>query len=267
MANLPSDYDTTPSNNTTITGIDAAEGMAAANTNNLIRDLAATIAKGWGGMYEGTSRPAAVQTGHFWRDITASTVPIIKLYDGTDDITVMTFDYSANTVTFSGSTSAASITVADSGAFFADSDVEAVLADIGGNYAKLAAPAFTGTVTMAGKLETNGELQIDAVVQTPAEVFASSGTIALTMTGANKKTIALATNTTITVSAEVADQVVEVWITQTGGGGTAAWSGVNKWVGGSAPTLSTTTGQIDIIILASASDGTTIVAQHIGVAS
>ncbi len=88
----------------------------------------------------------------------------------------------------------------------------------------------------------------------------------MSMTGPNKKTIALATGTTITVADEVADQVVEVWITQTGGGGTAAWSGVDKWVGGSAPTLSTVAGEIDIIILAGG-PGPTVIGQHLGVAS
>ncbi len=105
-------------------------------------------------------------------------------------------------------------------------------------------------------------------VLTPAEVLtSSSNAVALSMTGKNKKTLTLDETTTITVADEVADQVVELWITQGSTGGTAAWSGVDKWLGGSAPTLSTTTGEIDIIILASASDGTTIIGEHLGVAS
>ncbi len=121
---------------------------------------------------------------------------------------------------------------------------------------------FTGDVSVAG------EVQLDGVVQTPADVFtSSSNAVALVMTGGSKKTLTLDETTTITVSAEVADQIVELWITQGSTGGTAAWSGVDKWLDGSAPTLSTTTGEIDIIILSSASDGTTIIAQHLGVAS
>ena len=196
---------------------------------------------------------SALVTGDLYFNTTND---VFKVYDGVNWITAVT-----------ATPAAADVTVADSGAFFADSDVEAVLADIGANYAKLAGPAFTDNVTMAGKLETNGKLQIDGVVQTIAEVISSGANISLSMTGLNKKTIALATNTTITVSGEVADQVVEVWITQTSGGGTAAWSGVDKWIGGSAPTLSVTTGQIDIIILSSASDGTTIIGQYLGTAS
>jgi hypothetical protein len=128
-------------------------------------------------------------------------------------------------------------------------------------YALLASPAFTGSASFAG------ESQFDGVVQTPAEVLTSSTSIALSMTGKSKKTVELDHNTTITVSGEVADQVVELWIKQGSTGGTAAWAGVDQWVGGSAPTLSTTTGERDLIVLASESDGTTIIAQHLGVAS
>ncbi len=109
---------------------------------------------------------------------------------------------------------------------------------------------------------------LTGVVQTPADVLTSSGNaVALVMTGANKKTLALGEDTTITVSAEVADQSAVIWITQTGAGGTAAWSGVDKWLGGSAPVLTVTIGSIDIIVLESATDGTTIVGMHLGVAS
>ncbi len=128
---------------------------------------------------------------------------------------------------------------------------------------------LTGTETLTNKtLTTTGKLQADDVVATPAGVItSSSNAVALSMTGANKKTLTLDENTTITVSGEVADQVVELWIKQGSSGGTAAWSGVDQWIGGSAPTLSTTNGQRDIIILASETDGSTIIAQHLGVAS
>ncbi len=255
MADRFDDWSVTAGSNTTVDSISIAENMAPSNVNNAMRAIMASAALSFGGFPEGTSRPTIVAAGSNWLDTTTATAPIIKHYDGSDDITVMTFDYSANTVTINANVAASGVTVADSGGYFAGSDAETVLADIGANYAKLAGAAFTG------------ELQLDGVVQTPADVISSSSTITLAMTNGSKKTIALAINTTITVASEVADQVVEVWITQTSGGGTAAWSGVDNWVGGSAPTLSTTTGDIDIIILSSATDGSTIVAQHIGAAS
>jgi len=119
---------------------------------------------------------------------------------------------------------------------------------------------------MTGPL-TTVDLFLGAVVQMKVAILASAAAIPLSMDDASKKTIALATNTTITVSGEVADQTVEVWITQTSGGGTAAWVGVDKWIGGVPPILSANIGDIDIIVLVSESDGTTIIGQHIGVAS
>ena len=46
----------------------------------------------------GTSRPASAVNGTFWLDTTTASAPILKFFDGTDDITFATFDTSANTV-------------------------------------------------------------------------------------------------------------------------------------------------------------------------
>lgn len=59
-------------------------------------------AQTFGGLPTGSSRPASVKANVFWLDNTTAAAPIVKLYDGTDDITVMTFAYSGNTVTWNG---------------------------------------------------------------------------------------------------------------------------------------------------------------------
>lgn len=51
----------------------------------------------------GSSRPASAVNGTFWLDTTSATAPILKFYDGTDDITFATFDTTANTVNVSDS--------------------------------------------------------------------------------------------------------------------------------------------------------------------
>ena len=51
----------------------------------------------------GSSRPASAVSGTFWLDTTSATAPILKFYDGSDDITFATFDTSANTVNVSDS--------------------------------------------------------------------------------------------------------------------------------------------------------------------
>ena len=51
----------------------------------------------------GSSRPASAVSGTFWLDTTSATAPILKFYDGSDDITFATFNTTANTVNVSDS--------------------------------------------------------------------------------------------------------------------------------------------------------------------
>lgn len=51
----------------------------------------------------GSSRPASAVSGTFWLDTTTSTAPILKFFDGSDDITFATFNTTANTVNVSDS--------------------------------------------------------------------------------------------------------------------------------------------------------------------
>jgi hypothetical protein len=57
----------------------------------------------------GTSRPTSAVNGTIWLDTTNATTPTLKLYDGTDDISLATFDYSANTVNWLDSTVSADL--------------------------------------------------------------------------------------------------------------------------------------------------------------
>ena len=51
----------------------------------------------------GSSRPSSAVSGTFWLDTTTATAPILKFYDGSDDITFATFNTTANTVNVSDS--------------------------------------------------------------------------------------------------------------------------------------------------------------------
>lgn len=51
----------------------------------------------------GSSRPSSAVSGTFWLDTTSSTAPILKFFDGSDDITFATFNTTANTVNVSDS--------------------------------------------------------------------------------------------------------------------------------------------------------------------
>jgi len=52
----------------------------------------------------GTSRPSSAVEGTVWLDTTNATSPTLKFYDGTDDISLATLDYVANTVNWIDST-------------------------------------------------------------------------------------------------------------------------------------------------------------------
>ena len=55
-------------------------------------------------MHSGTSRPSGATAGTMWLDTTSASSPTIKFFDGSDDISFATIDYSANTVNFLDST-------------------------------------------------------------------------------------------------------------------------------------------------------------------
>ena len=56
----------------------------------------------------GSSRPASAVSGTFWLDTTTATAPILKFFDGSDDITFATFNTTANTVNVSDSSTSLS---------------------------------------------------------------------------------------------------------------------------------------------------------------
>ena len=52
----------------------------------------------------GTSRPSSAVAGTIWLDTTSATTPTLKFYDGADDISLATLDYTANTANWLDST-------------------------------------------------------------------------------------------------------------------------------------------------------------------
>ena len=52
----------------------------------------------------GTSAPGSVAAGSLWLETTSATTPTLKFYDGSDQISLCTFNYSANTVNWLDST-------------------------------------------------------------------------------------------------------------------------------------------------------------------
>ena len=57
----------------------------------------------------GTSAPGSAAAGSLFLDTTSATTPTLKFYDGSDWISLCTFDYSANTVNWLDSTVSADV--------------------------------------------------------------------------------------------------------------------------------------------------------------
>jgi len=66
-----------------------------ADINNFLQAVATT--------HSGTSTPSGAVAGTIWLDTTSATAPILKYYDGVDNITLATIDHVANTVNFTDS--------------------------------------------------------------------------------------------------------------------------------------------------------------------
>ena len=57
----------------------------------------------------GSSAPGSKAAGSLWLDTTNATTPTLKFYDGSDQISLCTFNYSANTVNWLDSTVSADL--------------------------------------------------------------------------------------------------------------------------------------------------------------
>jgi len=110
----------------------------------------------------GTSRPASAVAGSLWLDTTSATAPILKYYDGADDITLATINHSANTVDFNDS--AISTPLAVTGNATAGAELRLPEdTDNGTNYVAIKAPdsiASNLTLTLPSADGTNGQALI-----------------------------------------------------------------------------------------------------------
>lgn len=87
----------------------------------------------------------------------------------------------------------------------------------------------------------------------------------------NVTTATLTGNVTVTVanwpaSGRLGRMEIHLAQDATGSRAVSAWP-VDKWVGGSAPTLGTASGDVDIVVIFTADNGTTRIGVHVGTAS
>jgi hypothetical protein len=123
---------------------------------------------------------------------------------------------------------------------------------------KLSSNTFTGTQDLGGNLLTQPKLQ--AYRETSTAPTISSGTLTLDLSGSNFFAVSLnAAITTLTISNTPASSAASFTLELTADGTARAvtWGAAIKWSGGTAPTLTSTSGKKDVFAFYSNDGGTT----------
>jgi len=123
---------------------------------------------------------------------------------------------------------------------------------------KLTTNTFTGTQNLGGNLITQPKLQ--AYRETSTAPTISSGTLTLDLSGSNFFAVSLnAAITTLTISNTPASSAASFTLEFTADGTARAvtWGAAIKWSGGTAPTLTSTSGKKDVFAFYSNDGGTT----------
>ena len=158
------------------------------------------------------------------------------------------------------------ITSADSGGYYAGTDVEAQLQDIGANYGKKSA---TNTWTQV-QTHAAAVAMADNQVQRPEfkdyslthnAITSSSNAITADCSTGNSFYHLLTENTTFTLSnpsptGKLCQIIIRIKQDSAGGAFTVAWPGTVTWAGGSSPTVSVGNDAIDKFTLTTDDAGT-----------
>ena len=125
------------------------------------------------------------------------------------------------------------------------------------SYAGLGSNTFTGTQALGGNLLTQPKLQ--AYRETSTSPAISSGTLTLDLSTSNFFAVSLnAAITTLTISNTPASSAASFTLELTADGTARAvtWGSAIKWSGGTAPTLTSTSGKKDVFAFYSTDGGT-----------
>ena len=154
---------------------------------------------------------------------------------------------------------ASAVSVTDAGGYFADSDIEAILQDIGANYAVLADDeTISGDWVVSGSIDFQDNALVRPMVKDFAlltQVVSSSGNAtAINLENGNSVVTTLTENTTIslsnpTASDDLCQVIIKITQDDAGGAYTVTWPASVVWGGGTAPTMSTGNGAVDIYLL------------------
>jgi len=147
--------------------------------------------------HSGTSLPSGAVAGTIWLDTTSATTPILKYYDGTDNITLATINHSTNTVDFNDSSISTPLAVTGNATAGAELRLPEDT-DNGSNYIALKAPdsiASNVTLTLPSADGTNGQALV-----TNGSGTLSFTTLSTTLTYSSGTATGNGSSTTSTIS-------------------------------------------------------------------
>ena len=136
---------------------------------------------------DGTSAPGSKAAGSLWLDTTNATTPTLKFYDGSDQISLCTFNYSANTVNWLDSTVSADLSGDSSPQLGGDLDVVTYDLVSTSNRDIDIVPNGTGDVTLQADTVKVGD-------SGAAAILTSNGAGTLTVTTGGTTDLILSTN-------------------------------------------------------------------------
>lgn len=168
---------------------------------------------------------------------------------------------------------ASGVSVQDVGGYFVGSNVEAVLQDIGANYALLSADEdISGDWTVSGSVNFQDNILQRPMVQDfgilTQDVSSSSGTATINLQLGNSVKITLTENTTMaltnpTATDDLCQVIIKITQDDAGGAYTVTWPGSVDWGSGTAPTMSTGNGAVDVYMLKTWDGGTTWLGDYV----
>ena len=185
----------------------------------------------------GTSRPSGAVAGTIWLDTTSASTPTLKFYDGADDISLATLDYTANTVNWLDS----------SVSFDIVSDITPQLGgdlDVNGNaFVSTSNGNITFTPNGTGKIVFN-----DLAYYPEASLTSSSNAVAWDSQAQPNAKHVTTENTTFSAPSNATTGSFISLNIQYGGAHTIAFNTVFEFAGSTAPTFTSTSGQVDHLV-------------------
>jgi len=185
----------------------------------------------------GTSRPSGAVAGTIWLDVTSATTPTLKFYDGADDISLATLDYTANTVNWLDSTVSFDIVSDLTPQLGGDLDVN------GNEFVSTSNGDIVFSPNGTGKIKFN-----DLAYYPEASLTSTSNAVAWDSQAQPNAKHTTTENTTFSAPSNATTGSFISLNIQYGGSHTIAFNTVFEFAGSTAPTFTSTSGQTDHLV-------------------